>query len=151
MHLILPHSAALDSIKAGINSFQLVSLKPIIIPLDHDGFLARNQTRCLFVCSVLMEPFHQILTYVVINSDNSFAILPSFTFDIYIDYHQCDQVPRRCRPYISIGDWFFSYLMLDFLLRRDDSARLTQSVMLSETRSMPSSSSELSTQAQDCH
>ena len=44
-------------------------------------------------------------------------------------------------------DWglVFSYLMLDFLLRRDDSARLMQSVMLSETQSMPSSSSELST------
>ena len=40
---------------------------------------------------------------------------------------------------------FFSCLMLDFLLHRDVSARLMQSERLLETRSMPSSSLELST------
>ena len=39
----------------------------------------------------------------------------------------------------------FSDLVQDFFLRRDDSARLIQSTMLSETRSMSSSSLELST------
>ena len=39
----------------------------------------------------------------------------------------------------------FSDLVQDLFLQRDDSARLIQSTMLSETQSMPSSSLELST------